>query len=444
MRLFIFAIYVLLAMPTALAGTPAEDSAIDLWQLLLEAEERDPRVLAGRARSDAGVSREREAFGQLLPQLGISSAFNRTSQQNDFASQAYDGERYALTLSQVIYDAESWHNYQRYRELARQQGAELKVTQEDAILDLVERYFKALAAEDELALVSAELRATERNLQQVKSLYKLQRVMVTDVLEISARVDALRAREIEVHNTVALSREALSEIIGREINQRLKRVGERVSFMPPGHEADYWVERAMADNAILKARSLAVDAAQAAVKQAQGGYKPRVSLSLTGQRSDIGYENSQAQVIDTYVASLGVQIPLYSGGAVRASVAASDSELTAAQHELEQARRYVLRETRSAYFAAVAGVSKISAGRNALASAEKASEAAERAFGFGVTHAVDVLNSIKEEYAARRALLQAQYDFILSSMLLQRWSGSLLRDDVRMINGWLEDGAPPG
>lgn len=426
------------------AAVPGDESVVDLWQLFQEAELEDPRVLAGRARSEGGAWREREAMGQLLPQLSASSTLNRTAQDNEITREIYNGERYALTLSQVIYDAKIWHNYRRYSELAKQQEAERAVTEEEATLDLIERYFTALAAEDELALVSAELRATERNLARVNSLYGRQLAMVTDVLEISARVDSLKSREIEARNTVEVGREKLSEIVGREITERLKRVGEQTVFIQPEHDREHWVRQAMTDSPVLQARSRAVNAAQAALQQAAGGHKPTVGLSLSGQRSDIGYENSQSQITDTYVVSLGVQVPLYSGGSTRAGVSASASDLMVAEQEFEQARRQVVRETRSAFYDTQAGVSKIAASRKAMASSGKAREAAERAFGFGVMNAVDVLDTIKEEYAARRDLLKSQYDFILSSLVLRRWSGSLVRDDVRKVNEWLVDTAPAG
>ncbi|MGV8844573.1 MAG: TolC family outer membrane protein [Pseudomonas sp.] len=410
---------------------------VDLWQLFKEAEQEDPRVLAALARSESGEWRERESFGQLLPQLSANSAFNRSLQDNQFVRERYSGERYGLMLSQTLYDAESWHNYRRYGELAKQQKAEYEVVQEEATIDLIERYFIALAAEDELELVSAELRATSRNLDRINSLYGRQLAVITDVLEISARVDALKAVEIEARNAVAVSREGLSELVGRQITERLKRIGSQAEFFLPEHKREFWVAQAADSSPVLKARRSAVDAAQAALRQAKGGHMPKLTLSLSGQRSDIGYENSQSTLTDTYVASLGVQVPLYSGGSTSARVSSSYADLMTAEHELEQARRQVVRETRSAFYAAEAGISKISASGNALVSSRKAREAAERAFGFGVMNAVDVLNTIKEEYASRRVFLQSKYDFIMSTLVLRRWSGTLVRDDVRKVNEWL-------
>lgn len=424
-------------LEAAAAGVQDEQAVVDLWQLFQEAVIEDPRILAAYSRSQSMQYRKREALGQLLPQVNASSSFNRSLQETEQNRQLYNGERYMLGLSQALYDPEIWHSYRRFSELAQQQAAEYEATREEATVDLIERYFMALAAEDELELVGAELRATERNLERVNSLFAKQLAMVTDVLEISARVDALKAAEIEARNQVEVSREALSELVGRRIDGRLKRIGEQASFSLPAQDREYWVQQAMESNPALQARQKAVDAARAMLRQAKSGHLPSVSLSLTAQRSDIGYENSLSPRTDTYVASVGVQVPIFSGGSTSARVSSSYEDLMTAEHELEAMRRQVLRETRAAYYGVEAGLSKISASRKALESAQKSRVAAEKAFGFGVMNAVDVLNTVKEEYATRRDLLKSQYDFIMNVMVLRRWSGTLIEDDVRKTNEWL-------
>lgn len=414
-----------------------EQAVIDLWQLFQETVLEDPRILAAQARNQGSQWRQREAFGQLLPQISANGSFNRSQQETELESQLYNGERYMLGLSQTLYDPKIWHNYRRFSELARQQTAEYEATREEATVDLIERYFRALAAEDELALVEAELRATQLNLERVNSLYDRQLAMITDVLEISARVDALKAAEIKARNDVEISREALSELVGRPIHGRLKRIGAQASFHMPAQASGYWEQQAMTSNPLLQARQKAVDAAQAALRQAKAGHLPSVNLNLTAQRSDIGYENSLNPRTDTYVASVGVQVPIFSGGSTSARVASSHADLMSTEQELEAMRRQVLRETRTAFYGAEAGLSRISASRKALQSAEKSRVAAEKALTFGVINAVDVLDTVKEEYATRRNLLQSQYDFIMSLMVLRRWSGTLVEEDVRKANEWL-------
>ncbi len=415
----------------------ASSYATDLMSLYREARLEDPRVLAAYARAVGGQARQREAFGGLLPQLNASGSLNRTKYDNRTTEQVYNNERYVVSLTQHIYNKAAWENYQKFKSLARQGEFQAVDAQAEAAVDLAQRYFVALASDDELELVMAERRATQKNLDRVNALYERKLAMVTDVLDLKARVDALAAQEVEARNQVRLSREDLSELVGRAVVEKLSRIREDVALQVPGESLDVWITRAVAANPALKARESALAAAEAAVREGKGGHYPQLSLNLSAQRSDVGYDNTLAPLSDSYVASVGVQIPLYSGGSTSARVRALYNERLATEQELEAIRRQVVKETTGAYLTAQSSVDRIRATRNALESAEKSSAAAEKGFQYGVVNAVDVLTSVQNEYAARRDLLKAQYDFITNLLVLNRWAGRLSEQSVENVNVWL-------
>ncbi len=426
------------------AAPPGEVTAstysANLMQLYRESRLEDPRVLAAYARAQAGKEREREAFGGLLPQVTASSSFNRTNRDVETYTESFNNERYALSLSQHLYNKQAWENYQEFKARARQGEYEAEDAQAEATVDLAQRYFVALASDDELELVLAERRATQKNLDRVEAMYERQLAMVTDVLDLRARVDALAAQEVEARNQVRVSREELSEIIGRPVTERLSRIREDVELQVPGESVSVWVERAVAANPALKAQEQALAAAEAALREGRGGHYPSVSLNLSAQRSDVGYDNTLAPRSDSYVASLGVQIPIYSGGSTSARSRALYNDRLSTEQQMEAVRREVVKETTSAYLTAQASIEKIRASRNALESAERSSVAAERGFEFGVVNAVDVLTAVQNEYKARRDLLKAQYDFITNLLILNRWAGGLSEQSVANVNLWLARG----
>lgn len=424
------------AVASGAEPAPAADS-IDLWTLYQEAVLADPRLLAAEARALSGRGRKREAYGQLLPQLTASASATRTARDDGRFREFYNGERYALSLNQALFDAGAWRSYKRFTALAEQAKSEYADVKTQVTVDLVERYFAALAAEDELALVQAERRATQRNLDRVESLYERQMAMVTDVLEISARVDSLIAEEIEAQNQVAVAREALSEVVGFPVLQPLHRIGRDAQLAMPDREEQFWVQMALERNSALAARQDAVEAAEAALREGKAGHLPTVSLFATAQESDIGYENTLVPQTETYVVGVGIQIPLFSGGSVSARVTSLYGALTEAQQNYEAVRREVVKETRTAFMSTRASVSKVSATEKALLSALRAREAAEKAFGYGVNNAVDVLNAVREEYSARRDYLQSQYSFIMGWLVLNRWGGTLDAEQVQEANAWL-------
>ncbi|TKD44258.1 channel protein TolC [Azotobacter chroococcum] len=406
-------------------------------QLYREARLEDPRVLAAYARAQSGKDRQREALGGLLPQVSANTAFSRSTRDDDLDRTSYDTERYSVSLTQHIYNKVAWENYQKSKSLARQGEAEAEDVHAEATVDLAQRYFVALAAEDELELVMAERRATQRNLDRIKALYEKQMAMITDVLDLQSRVDALAASELEARNQMEVSRQELAELVGRPVKENLSRIREDIQMQAPAESMDVWIERAIAANPALKSRESALAAASAALRGGKGGHYPSLSLNLSALRSDAGYDNNQSSRYDNYTASVGVQVPIYSGGATSARVRALHGDMTAAEQELESTRREVVKEITSAYLTANSSVERIRASRNALESAEKSTVAAERGFQFGVVNAVDVLTSVKTEYEARRDLLKAQYDFITNLLVLNRWAGKLSEQTIESVNVWL-------
>ncbi|WP_414704291.1 TolC family outer membrane protein [Pseudomonas sp. UBA1879] len=417
----------------------AKTYSADLMQLYRESRLEDPRVLASYSRAQSSKEQQREAFGGLLPQVNITAGKNRIHQENELITQSYSSENYAIQLSQHIYNKAAWENYEKFKSLAKQAGEESKEAQAEATVDLAQRYFAALAADDELELVQAELRATQKNLDRVNALYSKQLAMITDKLDIQARVDSLAAQEVDARNQVRVTRAALSEIVGRPVTERLSRVRDDVELKVSAESLDSWVQLATITNPQILASQHAVEAAEAALRGGKGGHYPTVSLNLSAQNTNEGYNNALAPRTDSYVAGVNVQIPIYSGGSTSARVRGLYQDQITAEEQMEATRRQVVKETTNAYLTADSSVEKIRANRNALSSAEQSSIAADKAFSYGVVNAVDVLTATQNEFKARRDLLKTQYDFITNLFILNRWAGKLSEESVDSVNIWLSN-----
>lgn len=422
--------------PTSIS---VKEYSADLAQLYREARLEDPRILAAYAREKAGEEHQREALGSLLPQLAANAGGNRIKQVNESVNQIYNSQNYSLTLSQVIYNKAAWENFQKYKSLAKQAISETEEAQAEATVDLAQRYFTALAADDELELVQAERRATQKNLDQVSALYDKQYAKVTDLLDLKARVDSLAAQEVDARNQVSLSRAALSEIVGRPVNEKLSRVRNDVELKVSAESLQSWVDLGVAQNPSLKANASAVEAAEAALRGGKGGHYPTLGINLSAQNTNEGYNNALAPRTDSYVAGLQLSVPIYSGGSTSARVRGLYQDQVSAEQQLEFTRRQVVKEITNAYLTADSSVEKIRANRNALSSAEQSSSASEKAFRYGVVNAVDVLTATQNEFKARRDLLKTQYDFINNLFTLNRWAGKLSTESVESVNAWLSN-----
>ncbi len=418
-------------------GVSASTYALDLAGLYREARLEDPRVLAAYARARSASEQQRAALGSLLPQVSANANSSRILRENEISRDLYNTETYSLSLTQYLYNKPAWERYQKSKSVKDQKGHEAEDALAEATVDLAKRYFVALAADDELELVQAERRATQKNLDRVSSMFDRQMAKITDKLDMQARVDFLLAQEVEARNQVQVSREALAEIVGRPITEPLSRVRNDVALQAPTRPLQNWVTQAIETNPLLKSYQSGAEAANAAVREGKGEHYPQLGLSLSAQQNDQGYDNTQTPRSESYVASIGVKIPIYSGGSTSARVRGLYDDQLAAEEQLEGVRRQVVKETTTAYLTAQAAVEKIRANRNALSSAQQSSVAAQKAFTFGVVNAVDVLTAVQNEFKARRDLLKTQYDFITNLFLLNRWAGELNQESVDNVNVWL-------
>ncbi len=411
--------------------------ATDLMQLYRESRLEDPRVLASYSKAQSSKEQQREALGGLLPQVQMNAGKNRITQSNSLIRQSYSSESYSISLSQALYNKSAWENWKKFKSLAKQTESESEEAQAEATVDLAQRYFAALAADDELSLVQAELGVTQKNLDRVNALLAKQMAKITDQLDLQTRVDSLTAQEVEAKNQVRLSREALSEIIGRPVQERLSRVRDDVELQVSNQSLEEWVRTAVAKNPQVKAAESALEAAEAAVRGGKGGHYPTLSLNLGAQQTNEGYNNAIAPRTDSYVAGVNLQIPIYSGGSTSARARGLYQDQLTTEQQLIATRRQVTKETTNAYLTADSSAVKLRANRNALISAEKSRIAAEKAFAYGVVNAVDVLTATQNEFTVRRDLLKTQYDFITNLFILNRWAGKLSSESVESVNAWL-------
>lgn len=423
--------------PNPPSGVSIKEYSTDLMSLYRESRLEDPRVLAAYARAKAGKEHAREAFGSLLPQITAQAGANRINQNNALASQTFNSENYSVGLSQVLFNVAAWENYQKQKNAAKQAETETEEAQAEATVDLAQRYFAALAADDELELTQAELRATQKNFDRVNALYEKKYAMITDVLDLRARVDVLLAQEVDDRNQVQLSRAALAEIVGRPVTEKLSRIRNDVEFKVSDESLETWVNQAVIDNPSLKSTISGVEVANSALREGKGGHYPTLSLNLSAQNTNEGFNNSQAPKTDSYVAGVALNVPIYSGGSTSARVRGLVQDQISAEQQMEATRRQVVKETTNAYLTADSSVEKIRANRNALASAEQSTIASEKAFSYGVVNAVDVLTAMQNEFKARRDLLKTKYDFITNLFILNRWAGKLSDESVESVNVWL-------
>ena len=386
-----------------------------------------------------GSARKRAANGQLLPQInaGASVSDNRINQLDQFRQ--FDGERYYLSLTQVLFNWQVFSERKRASFLEDQLEEEYYYQLATILTDVADRYFNVLQASDALDSIDSEINALTNQLEQIQSLFDRQLAQLTDVYQGQASLAAAQAEKLRLEAEQALTRESLRSVSGLEVGP-LYRLSDSSSVPDLEYTQQYYVDQAQEKNHLILASKSALRAAQERVSGQKGAYAPTVSFIAQRQDSDVGFDNLPIARTDNTYVGLNLSIPIYRGGTNRAAVSEALSIQNIAEYEVRASELETRERVRAAYLLLEASRTQIDAAQILVESTALASEAMQQGFTLGTVTSVDVLNALRDQFRAERDLQRTRYDQIEYFLLLKRETGALTAEDMIEVGEWLEPG----
>ena len=416
-------------------------NAEDLLSVYQQAQANDPVVLGAHARFLATEEGIEQARAVLLPQINGSASYSdgKSEAINTLTGKVVNTDvenfTYGATLSMELYRHSTWLRLDNAKKLAHQSDIAYQVAKQDLIVRVTQAYFDVLSAKDDLEFSIAEKTAIERQLEQTKQRFSVGLTAITDVHEAQAQYDNAVTDEIRAENKVFNAEEALrviTNVYPRDLHiLNTERFGTSRPFPDSANE---WQQTAEAKNLDLIAEKINVDIAKENINIARAGHYPSLDLNgdFTSRDTDTGNINTTA--LDSHSIGIKLTVPIYSGGSISSSVRQAQSNYVVASQNLAQSHRNVVRNTRSAYNTVIAAVSAIKSLEQAVVSAQSALKATEAGFEVGTRTIVDVLNSTRNLYNAKRNLSSTRYDYIQSVLTLKRAGGTITEKDLIDIN----------
>ncbi len=412
--------------------------AQNLVEIYQQAQQSDPNVKTARLQIGVGKAQYWQAGGALLPQINATAnlSLNDRRDLRTKAENAFTGERYTVSLTQSLIDVPKVLNWMRSDKVVEQYVQANEEAEQILMQTTVERYFTILAAQDTLLLLDNEIAITEKQGQQLQRQFEKQLVKITDVYEMEAKSDLLKADRVDASTQLDVARQGLTELTGKTIDD-LDGLRDDVNFVTLSGSLAQREIQARAFNAGLKAQEIAIEAADYEVWGVQSQHLPVVDFQLNYYQSNTGFDNAQSTETGTQVAAINIVLPLFSGGSTlaRADEASKNREINRQKHIA--ILRGVIKETREAFLKTNASVRRIEAASKAISSAVKASEAMQKGFRYGVQTMSDVLFSQQRLFEARKNLLAVRYAYVTNWIRFQKVTGMMTTATLETINQWL-------
>lgn len=441
----------------AILGCSAQAETLSLLHLYDQTLISHP-VLKGREYAvDQAAAEKDQVLAKLLPQISATGnlSWNEMTQAQQTRqtlltpgspttvvlsgseTTSYQGTRGILQARQALFDVPSVLRLLGARAAVRQTEQDLEAARMSVAADLIDRYFQALEAADEIGYIHGEQALTESELKRLRKMRERQLAPVTDLYEVEAYFQTLATKELEAQNNRAVALEKLRETAGIPVPD-IAPLQKQDLPAPPG-QADQWVNDAVRHHPALLALQHGEEAARKNIASARAEHLPQVSLQASEIYADNGgFDNRQLPRYS--VASVGLQlnVPIFSGGAIEAAARGATAQYQITQEKRTEKVREVERETRTAWLNARSGHARIDSTAKEVEAREKAREAQDKSYQLGVATISALLEAKKNLLKAQMEQSKSRYDYIRSLVALRLWAGSLNQQDMADIDGWLE------
>jgi outer membrane protein len=430
-------------------------SAEDLLQVYRDSQRYDATYSAARNNLAAGRERLPQGRALLLPTLNLTA--NATHSRLDVASRDPalspsflrnpDSSGYTLTLTQPIFRAQNYLQYEQGGFQVRQAEATFGQAAQDLIVRVAQAYFDVLGQYDTLILVRAQKAATSEQLAQAKRNFEVGTATITDTHEAQARYDLIAAQEIAALNDLQARRRQLQLIAGKEYTE-LKQLRADVKLAPPNPDnVDTWAELAEKQSYSVLIQEAAAEVASLEAKRATAGHLP--TLDFVATYGQLGESSTSVSPIgrDSNNSTVGVQLalPIFQGGSVSSREREAAALYLRSKDDLENAKRTAVLTTRQLYLSTINGITQVAALEQARVSSQSALDSNKLGYEVGIRINIDVLNAQQQLYSTERDLALARYNTILNSLRLKAAAGALREEDLEEVNRVLTvtAGRPP-
>lgn len=413
----------------------------------------------------------------MLPNLnfGASNIWNtgQTIDQytNTFATNTVRSNNFSLSSSVTLFNG-----MQKFNTLKRNQielmasRYDLDVLKNDISLAVAGYYLDILFNKEILDVAEGQLAITTQQVERVRKMVEAGSAAQGDLLNIQAQASTEESNAIEARNRLNISYLSLQQLIDLTVSRDfdiedpiLKEVKAPAELVT----ADVIYGHALTTRPEIKSAELRVESAQKGLAIARGGQSP--SLTFGGSYAT-GYSGA-ARTVDksippdvrmipigitqlshdtvltsqsTYTyktksfadqwndndnVSLGfnLYIPIFNGWQVRSSITQAKIQRNMAELDLEQKKRNLQKTIEQAYADAVAALQKYTSANQKVSAQEESFKYTEQKFDVGMVTAYDYNNSKKDLTSAQSELLQAKFDFIFKTTILDFYMGNPIR-----------------
>jgi outer membrane protein len=324
-------------------------------------------------------------------------------------------------VSAPVFDLTLWNRYLAAGKTASASQANSLSTREQVILLTVSQYIGTLRA-------VANVRASQSRVELAQALYDqasdLQKEGVgtgIDTLRANVELQNEKQRLLEAENDRETALYGLSRLLNLDPRQKIELADSLSFFDTPQPEVENSIDSALADRQEWKALASQLKAAEFQKKAAWDSRLPTVRFD--GTFAYVG--TSGNTTLPTYTYQGSVNLPLFTGGRIRAEVASADLEIRKFEEQRADLRNQIALEVKTALLNLDSARNEVQvANLGVQLSKEEVDQARDR-FKAGVANNIEVIQAQDSLSRANDNQIAALYRFNQARADLARSIGQM-------------------
>ncbi|WP_293237657.1 TolC family outer membrane protein [Paludibacterium sp.] len=432
-----------LACCFAVIGMSTPVAAFDLLLAWRAARLHDAGYAA--AQSDYRAGREQAPLGRapLMPQISLIGNYQQSHTINqplaDGLLHDADGATrgMAVQLTQSLFDPGKWAGFRKGQASQARAAILLDIASQQLMVDVAAAYFNVLQAQDNLTATQMALKAYANRRAQAEKEFEIGQATIADAMEAQAGYDSAVADEIQAQSDLEIHRSALARLTGLPAQSPQPLAAPFPLALPSPARQEDWQTLAEHNNLAIRAQALALFMTEQSLKERRAGRLPTVQLiadykdNTTQAPTGAIRQQSRARIGSVAIA---FNMPLSTGGSLRAQVREAAAHRDSARDKLLDTRRHVREEIRRAWLGITDGAASVRAQAQRLVSAQRKLDATERGREVGIRTNLDLLKAQQEYSDVFKALAGARYRFLNARLKLAQSAGQLDETVLAQVN----------
>lgn len=431
----------LLALKPMLANAESPMTLFDAYQ---QAQQYDATLRAAKADNAAQQEGIDMAIAPFLPQARFSAYQGRASTDRESATLSssqhlvYDSQNFNFSVRQSIFNRANFAGYDQAKAVAAKSDAVFEKERLSLISRVAVNYLNLLINSDNIHYSEAQKESVQSQLDREKKRYEVGYGTITEISEAEANLQQVIAKQLEWSNGLEYAKRELETITGvYPISYFSLDPGKLPLTEPNPASVEDWIATAYSKNPDILAAAKDIEVARQEVAKNSSGHYPTLDLVASRTHTESDAANTIGSKFDTDSIGLQLNVPIYSGGYVAASVRQAVAKQQKAEEILSERQRAVSADIRKYYNEIVNGIARIHALESSVSSYDTALVGTQKGFIAGVRSNVDVLNAQEKLYSSKRDLSKERYSLIFNRIQLKQSAGVLADADVQESSGWL-------